>query len=355
MSDLTATKCVAPSELSELAGICFKAKFPLLVTGKPGAGKSTIIEDKCKELDMDIIVSHAVVDDPTDYKGFPAVIDIPSSGDANSKQPAAKEATFLPFGDLKRLISADKPTVHFADDLGQAAKMVQAAYMQLLLSRTINGHKISDHVTFVAATNRKKDKAGVQSILTPLLDRFVTIVELENSLEDFIRWGLKEEIAHEVISYVRYRPEVLNEFKPTPDMSQTPTPRGMHNIARMLDAGIPESLQLRCFTGCIGSERAAEFTGFLRIYQNLPDPDQVLMSPKDAVIPDEPSHKYALCGALAARASENNMERLITYAERLPEEFNILLIRDATNAKPQCCKSQAFTQWASNHQDVLMG
>ncbi len=42
------------------------------------------------------------------------------------------------------------------DDLGQAPPAVQAAAMQLLLARRVNGHAVSDHVTFLAATNCPK-------------------------------------------------------------------------------------------------------------------------------------------------------------------------------------------------------
>jgi len=45
-------------------------------------------------------------------------------------------AEFLPFGNLRKLINADKLTVCFFDDLGQATPAVQSSAMQLILSRT---------------------------------------------------------------------------------------------------------------------------------------------------------------------------------------------------------------------------
>ena len=342
---------VTPSELAEVTELFIKNHMPLLVMGKPGQGKSAIVEQVCAKMEVDLITDNLVTADPTDEKGMPAIIEDEHGG---------KQAVFLPFGTLLKLIHADKPTAHFADDLGHAAKMVQAAYMQIVHARKINDYKINDNVTFIAATNRKKDKAGVQSIISPLLDRYVTIVELINSMEDWVRWALKEKLPYEVISYIRYRPEVLDEFEPTPDMSQTPTPRGIHNIARMIEAGLPRHLQLRLFAGTIGKKRATEFVGFLRIFQDLPDPDAVLMDPKNAKIPTEPGHLYALCGALSARATKNSMERLITYATRLEtdqsagKEFSILLVKDAVAKNEKLCNTNAFTSWAVNNQDVLV-
>jgi len=355
--DNAAEPKLTPSELFEAGKIFIKARMPFIVSGSPGQGKSSIIEQICESLKVDLIISHPIVDNPVDYKGFPALV-----GTAKSKK-----ATFLPYGDLQRLVNAKKPTVHFADDLGQAAKMVQAAYGQLLLNRAINGHKISDNVTFVAATNRRQDKAGVQGIISMLMDRYDCHWELINSLEDWVRWAIQPEdpkdskdsknesiITHEVISYVRYRPEVLNAFKPTADLSRTPTPRALHSVSKMIKNGLPQHLQMRSFAGAIGIERAVEFTGFLRIYQNLPDPDAILMDPKNGEVPEDPGPLYALCGALAARATENTIERIITYANKLEDEFSVLLVKDATNRdKTKLCKNSAFTNWAVNHQDVL--
>jgi hypothetical protein len=329
-----------PSELMQLLMRTIPAKLPVLVTGKPGQGKTDIVTQAAEECEADLIVAHPVVDDPVDYKGMPAIVD--------------NHATFLPFGNLRSLIEANRPTVYFMDDLGQAPKTVQAAAMQLLLARRVNGHKVSGEVTFIAATNRKEDKAGVQGILEPVKDRFVMIVELEPSLSDWVHWALTHQIPHELISFIRYRPNFLSDFKPTFDMTKTPTPRTIAGVGQLMNLGIPKELELRAFNAAAGKEFAIEFTGFLRVYRDLPDPDAVLLDPKFSAIPTEKSSLYALCGALSARANPNNFERFITYIDRLPEEFSVLAVRDAiARDKIGLPKTQAFTQWVTKHHDVL--
>ncbi len=348
---------LAPSELAQALEICILAKQPMLIMGMPGQGKSSIVEQVCEKIGADLIVAHPVVDNPTDYKGFPVLVDVDGKKSKKYMQymsHAKKVPEFLPFGGLRQLITADKLTVHFADDVGQAQTSVQCAYGQLLLNRAVNEHKVSDNVVFVAATNRKQDKAGVKGIISMLLDRFTSVVELQTSLEDWVRWAIENNLRHEVVSWVRYRPEVLSEFKPTPDFSRTPTPRGIHAMSKMMDAGVPDYLQIRMFSGAIGKARATEFVGFLRIYQNLPDPDKVIMDPDNGEIPDEPSHLYALCGAISQRATKNNLERIVKYADRLPDEFSVLLIKDCISNDAALTKSTAFNRWVINHQDVLL-
>jgi hypothetical protein len=94
--------------------------------------------------------------------------------------------------------------------------------------------------------------------------------------------------------------------------------------------------------------------GFLRIFRTLPSPDSILMNPMHAPTPEDPATLYALTGALARQASEQNMDRLVQYANRLPDEFSVMLIRDALSASPEVVNTRAYIQWASDHQDVLI-
>jgi hypothetical protein len=346
-----------PSQLHDALVPLIKARLPVLVTGQPGQGKTDIITQVCEELDYDLMITHPVVDEPIDYKGFP----FPYT-DKDGKPKAA----FIPFGEMERLLKATRPLVSFADDAGHAPKAVQAAYMQWILNRAINGQEMSKYVTFVAASNRKEDKAGVQGFLEPLKDRFVTIMELISSLEDWITWAIKNKLPYEIISYVRYCPEILDEWKPTPDFSRTPTPRGIFGVAKMLRAGIPSKLQLKMIAGAIGKSRATGLVGFLKVYNDLINPDEVILDPAKASIPTEPGHIYALCGALAARATQSTIENIITYANRFSDpkefsdgetmdEFSVLLVRDAVaKERNKLSKCRKFAEWMDKHQDVII-
>ena len=346
-----------PSQLHDALLPMLRGNLPVLVSGQPGQGKTDIVEQVCDELGYDLVKTHPVVDEPIDYKGFP----FPYT-DSNDVPKAA----FIPFAGLERLMRAERPLVSFADDLGHAPKAVQAAYMQLLLNRSINDKPISEHVRFVAATNRKEDKAGVQGFLEPLKDRFVAVVELISSLEDWIAWALRQKLPHEIIAYVRYVPQILDEWKPRPDFSRTPTPRGIYGVARMLQAGIPDNLRLKMISGAIGKSRAAEFVGFLDIYKELVNPEDVIKDPMGVPMPQKPGHKFALCGALAARAKKSNIESIIKFADRFSDpgefadgiaqdEFSVFLVRDAVNMnRVPLSKTRAFIDWMDKHEDVLI-
>lgn len=330
-----------PQELQSLLRKTIPAGLPVVIKGAPGVGKSEIVDQVCRMLDADLIIEHPVVSDPTDYKGLPF---------ANKNG----EAEFLPFGNLRKLINVERRTVCFLDDLGQASVSVQAACMQLLLARRINGHKVSDQVTFLAATNRHTDRSGVTGLLEAVKSRFATIVELAPDVEDWVAWALDHNIPTELIQFIRFRPNMLHDFKPTNELKNSPCPRTIVNASRLMQAGIPAGIEYETYTGSAGEGFAAEFCGFLKIFRSLPNPDAVLLAPEKADVPTDPATLYAICGSLARRASENTMERIVTYARRLPAEFSVLMVQDSYKLCPEVQNTRAFITWASENQDVLI-
>ena len=116
---------------------------------------------------------------------------------------------------------------------------------------------------------------------------------------------------------------------------------------------MPSEAEFETFKGAVGEGAAAEFVGFVRIYRKLPNPDAVLMNPTTADVPSDPATLYALSGALAERATENNFERVCQYSERMPADFSVLTVSYASRKKPELANTQAFNKWVLAHQDVL--
>lgn len=322
-----------PTQVISVLEKTIPSKLPSLIVGPPGIGKSDIISQVCDKLKAKLIIEHPVVSDPTDYKGLPFA----SKG----------KATFLPFGNLEEIINAKELTVYFLDDLGQASPMVQAACMQLLLARRINGHKVSDNVCFVAATNRHKDGAAVSGILEPVKSRFVTIINLEVNTDDWVYWALQNNIPTELIAFIRFRPRLLFQFESSKEIKNSPSPRTIHNLAKIMMMGIDKDVEYEVFSGTVGEGFAAEFISFLRIYRNLPDIDGIILDPQKAKVPDDPSTQYAIAVALAKKAKEDNMDSIVTYSKRLPKEISVMLMKDAQRTNPSIINTRAWIEWAS--------
>jgi hypothetical protein len=308
----------------------------VLIKGAPGVGKSDIVSQVAAELEMELVLSHPVVSDPIDYKGLPAIVD--------------GQADFLPFGELLQLIEAVKPTIAFLDDLGQAPACVQAAAMQLILARRVNGHHISNMVVFVAATNRRQDRAGVTGILEPVKSRFATILECAPDESDWVEWAFANKMPGKVIAFAHFRPGLLTGFKPTADIVNGPCPRTFANAGNLINAGIDD---IESLTGAVGEGCATEMVGFFKYWDQLPNLTALIADPDKAIVPKEPAALYAVVTGLVEKVTPTNVGRIFKYGGRLPKDFSILLGRDCIRKDPKIQNSKAFIKWAVANKDIL--
>lgn len=330
---------MTPKNLKTFLKVCLKNKFNILITGQPGIGKSDIVEQVAKEEEYGLILTHPVVSDPTDYKGMPFVVD--------------GEAVFLPFNDLKKLIDAKGPTICFIDDLGQAMPSVQASVMQLLLARKINNTSISDSVVFIAATNRKEDRAGVSGLLEPVKSRFTSIIELEISAEDWCEWALKRDIPLSLISFIKYKPTLLSKFTPTNSLINSPSPRTVANAGKIMLTDLPKECLKEAVKGAVGEAFAIEYFSFLEIRDSLPRIEEIVLSPLTIKVPDEISIKYSLLGYILENVTDDNIEALLLYIGRLGNELEAIFLFMLTKKMPNIQKTPQFINWVLKNHKTL--
>jgi predicted ATPase len=344
MADVNEIK-VSPKELAVILEAYIRAGEPIMLSGAPGVGKSDIVAQAARAAGAELIVTHPVVSDPTDYKGMPWV----STVDGKVK------AEFIIFQDLEKICNATVPTIVFLDDLGQASPSVQAACMQLLLNRAINGKKVSDFVTFIAATNRKQDKAAVTGILEPVKSRFGTILEVTPVVQDWIEWALDNDVSIETIAFIQYRPEFLFDFRPTTDMTNSPSPRTVVNADKAFKKKLQKSLTYKTVAGAAGVGYATEFMSFIEVCYDLPNLTDIIMNPTTAPVSTRLDVQCAVAAALAQMADEGNLEQVLTYIDRLGRDIAWFCVKTITirDKERKLVQTKAFSKWAIRNQDLL--
>ncbi len=330
---------VNPSQLSTLLAKMIDAHLPVLITGAPGVGKSDIVAQSATVAGAKLLISHPAVSDPTDFKGLPWF----EKGD--------KSAQFKPFGEFDTALQAKDLIVWLFDDLGQASPAVQAACMQLFLARRVNGHVLPDCVTFIAATNRRSDRAGVAGILEPVKSRFAAIVELEADIDSWCNWAYANNIPPVLIAFLRYRTPLLSAFQASADLTNSPVPRTWANLAKLEVLNLPAAIESEAMSGAVGQGAALEYLAFRQMANSLVNLDAILMDPDKAKIPSKPSELYATSIGLAGKANTTNFARIATYAVRMAQdgkgEFAVLLVRDAIRKDEKIQYSDTYVRMMS--------
>lgn len=317
-----------------------KSLFPIqrtiCIEGSPGGGKTTIVHQVAEELGVPCIERHMPTMLVEDFG-----ILFPNGDD----QLHYKLPDWFPVKG-----KAPESGILLFDDRNQANGDLQKVLANICQARTLHGVSMPDGWQVISTGNRQADRAGANRVLGHLRNR-ETVYELDTHLDDWTTWAIDNNVKPELVSFIRFRPALLHDYDPQRDQNATPR-SWVEGVSDVLGT-VPADAEFESFKGAVGEGAAAEFVGFLRIFRKLPNPDAVLMNPTTADVPSDPATLYALSGAIAERATENNFERVCTYAERMPADFSVLTVSYASRKKPELANTQAFNKWVINHQDVL--
>lgn len=338
-----------PSQIVIALGHLIDANQPVMLHGSPGVGKSDVVRQVAAQRGIDMIDLRLSQLDPVDLRGVPSV-------DPKKKQTTWNAPDFLP---------TEGKGILFLDEINSAAQATQAAAYQLVLDRKLGDYVLPPGWAIVAAGNRASDKAIVNQMSTALKNRFVHI-NYEVNIDDWCDWALRNDIAVEVLGFIRFRPMLLNEFEQRneskeekervqrlKDAQAFATPRSWEFLSKVVQQKPASDIEYELYSGIVGEGAAAEFMGYLKYYRDLPNLDALLMNPGAAKVPTEPATLYALATGLATKATQDNMERVVKYALRLPAEFQVLLMKDAIARDSDLTQTKAFNDWAIRNAEVL--
>lgn len=357
---------VNPDTLRESLLTCLNINRPAFVWGNPGIGKSDNIrqliqhfkDEGKKALLIDIRASQM---DAVDTRGVPFTYVVHSTETKEVRRTGWAMPDVFPTAEQAAEYDI---IIIFLDELNNAPLSVQAALYQLVLDRQLGDYLLPDNVKILAAGNLETDRGATQRMATPLADRFFHFQLIVDG-DSWERWALSKDIHIACILYRRLKPEHLHLFDPKSRSKAQPSPRGWEYVSDALhdiqSRGVNGAVELALICGKLGEAVGSEFAGFLKIYRTLPDVDAVILNPDAAPIANDPAVNIALCGALANKASEDNVDRILQYGRRLSaspnagDEFTTLLVRTIATKKPECCKTRAFIEWASENPEVLIG
>lgn len=333
------------SELVAAMAAIVPTRQPVFVKGPPGVGKSSIVYQAAASIYNGSTVASAVggfppvpwfvpiraVDrDPIDFRGVLYV----TEGKGQWTTP-----------DIVDRLGQDGGVICI-EELPQAVPAVQCVLRELLLERSIAGHRIPDTWSVVATGNRQEDRAGAVRLLSHVASS-VIVLNLDVNNEDWQRWALERGIKPEIRAYLRFKPDMLHSFDPGRELNADP--RSWERVNNVLDR-LPERLQYDVLSGTVGPGPAGGFCDFCKLYAKLPDPDTILNSPSSASVPAEASVCWALIGALSDRcrgAALGIAQAAVTYAARMLPEFATCLIRDVMAAQPASKSLPEIRNWVA--------
>lgn len=321
-----------------------RAGLSTFLWGAPGIGKSQIVKQVAKQLNRSLMDFRSNLFDPVDVRGIPF-----------HKEQDGTHMTYWAPPSVFPYENRDAPEgIFFLDELTTAPQATQNAFLQLVLDGKVGDYTLPPGWVCIGAGNRLSDLASVYDMTAPMKNRFLNY-HLDVNLEDWCNWAAKNGITDLITSFIRFRPNLLFAFESTD--TAFPTPRSWEMLNKKLQFNENADTN-RFFNGVaslIGSGPAGEFITFKLNRDKMPDIDALLRQPNAAKVPkDEPAIMYAIAGAVAAKATPENFDKVCAYTNRMSPEFQVVLMRDAISRNPALAKTPAYNSWlAKNATEIL--
>jgi hypothetical protein len=273
---------------------------PTFLWGPPGIGKSDLVKQIGLELDREVIDVRLALWEPTDIKGIPYY---------NSDQG---KMVWAPPAELPT--DPESTAIIFLDELNSAPPAVQAAAYQLVLNRRVGTYELPKGVDVVAAGNREGDRGVTYRMPAPLANRFVHL-EMKVDFDDWQEWATANRVHPEVVGYVSFAKQDLNDFDPKSPSKAFATPRSWMFVSELLDDDDNDTETLHnLIAGAIGDGLAVKFMAHRKIAGKLPKPSEILSGKEKELKVKEVSAMYSLTTSLCYELKD--------MAEKSDKKFN---------------------------------
>lgn len=303
------------------------------IEGQPGLGKSSIVKQTADELEIGFIDFRPALHGIEDLIGLPSFSEdkLFSSFATPSWLPQSGEGIF------------------FIDELPQAMPGMMAALSQFILDRKIGDYTLPDGWKIVAAGNRSTDRAATHKRPSHINDRLV-ILEMEYSGLDFDEFCRKTNVPPVVRAFAKFNPKALESFDPALEVNCTP--RSLVMASKMIDA--PSHILYPMLLGTIGDGVTAQFHGYMEIWKELPDLDQILTSPKSIAVSAKANILYGVSTLLSANATPKTFGKMLTYMSRCPAEFTAAFVKDALRTDPEIADTKEMDEYLEANAEILL-
>ncbi len=296
------------------------ARFPVLVRGRHGIGKSTIVYQLADKMGLPVIERRASQMTEGDLLGLPKL-----TKNVTSWCPPEWLAT-----------ACNEPVVLFLDEVDRATLEVRQGIFELCDSRKIAGNALHPDTLIFACVNGGEHGSQYQvGEMDPAeLDRY-TVFDVEPTVEDWLDWA-SSNVTQEIWDFINHNHGHLEHKGDYEPNKVYPSRRSWERLSKTL-AGMGDEVESSSTTyqisqAFIGFEGAVAFNNFLKDYDRQVSIEDLLDDGKHELtknwkINDHNAmvEKMKSKEIFSERLSDTRLDNLAKYFVSLPSEIVMVL------------------------------
>ncbi len=333
-----------PDMQAMITHVGFDMREPLMFWGQPGAGKSEGVGQSAIEHDAFLCDIRLGQYDSIDLRGLPNIVE-------GSKLTTWNLPATVPFKGNDNFPD-DRPILLFLDEINGCTNAVSGVAYQIINDRRAGEHELKDNVVIVAAGNREGDRGVTNRMPTPLANRF-THAEVLPDVESWCDWAIRVGLPPIGVAFMQFRKPLLSTFDPSKPDKAFATPRTWSKALRYFASPMPENIKQAAMAGAVGDGPAAEFWGFVDVWQKMTPIADIIKNPTTVPLPEEAAMNYAVTVAVSGAMDSKTVGPLHKYIMRLSPEFGVLAWQLAMKRDESLCATNEFLDIAKQYRAIF--
>lgn len=331
-------------------------KVRFLVRGEPGIGKSTMLSYIAKKL-------------PTHNAAY---MDVPNMDLGDIAMPVIdhdnKVTRYYPNARFR--LHEGKPVIVMLDEFTKGAEPIKNMLHPLLeITNPRLGDVSIDEDSIVFMTGNLLTDGVGDNMKAHTRNRIVEIVVKKPDSEQWLEWGVNNDIDPSVLAWVRQFPHALASYtdgdndnpyiyNPRKQQAAYVSPRSLaiaSNIVKQRDKNDTDAT-ISALKGAVGEAAARDMEAFIAYQDQLPSWDSIIASPDTAAVPTSAGACAVLVFGAIAKIDRQSMSPFMKYLGRFDAEWQAAFaINVAKNPTKQAVafSSPAFADWVQQNEDLL--
>ena len=297
-----------------LAPAVSAARLPVLLRGRHGVGKSQVVYQIAKNMELPVVERRASQMTEGDLVGLPSI--------------EGNRTSFNPPDWFKQ--ACEEPVVLFLDEVDRATLEVRQGIFELTDSRKLNGHYLhADTLVFAAINGGEHGEQYQVNEMDPAeLDRW-SVWDIEPTVEDWLSWakGNVDSLVWDFINQNRDHLEHNGDIEPNKRYPSRRSWDRLDKVLKQADALEAGPAMFNLAQSFVGFEAAVALNDYAKNYERVVTVEQLLNGDRvDALAAFSLNEHCALIEKveaeeiLKAEISDDHLVNLANYFVTLPSE-----------------------------------